>query len=245
MPKTKRTDARDRDRSNHIEKKEEKVIDLDRVYDKDRRSRDYVSTNERYKSGSKKRREEEYDEDDEEYSDYEDEKYSEDDRDEEDYEDDYEDDDEDDYEDERSEDEESIGSLKDFIVDDEEVEKDISRAKKERKSKKDPLDGIDQSNIVTGKRRRKPVSRYIDDQYWKLMTADLDEKEVDEFVREVEEEDTRTPQDESNESDEEYDYNEDEEEDNDDDEDYEDEDELTPSDYDDEDYSDYEDEDDE
>jgi hypothetical protein len=86
---------------------------------------------------------------------------------------------------ERSEDEESIGSLADFIVADEEEDGDVEpESPSEPESKND---GIDHSNIITGKRRRKPVTRYLDPDYWKLMTKGEDEKEIEEFVAEVKE----------------------------------------------------------
>jgi hypothetical protein len=96
-------------------------------------------------------------------------------------------------EDERSEDEESIGSLKDFIVEDEsEIEKEIKKSRKELKKNSNPLDGIDPSNIVTGKRQRKAPQRYVDPNYWGLMTQDMDEEEVAEFEKEVVHEDHKT-----------------------------------------------------
>lgn len=89
--------------------------------------------------------------------------------------------------DERSEDEESIGSLKDFIVENEEdVVAEIKQSREiEKQKENDPLDGIDTSNIISGKRTRRAPTRYVDPDYWNLMTQDMDEEEVAEFVNEV------------------------------------------------------------
>ena len=145
-------------------------------------------------------------------------------------------DEDEDIESDRSEDEGSVGSLEDFIVDDKAVARDIREAKLKRK--RDPLEGIDTTNIVPGKRQRKAVNRYMDKDFWKLMTADVDEEDMDKLVTEIEEEDLKTPSTESIGSDEDIDEKElEEDEDEDDDEEEDDENELTPSEYSDE-YSD-------
>ena len=89
----------------------------------------------------------------------------------------------------RSVDEDSVGSLAEFVVEDEtELQREI-RESRVKQREADPLDGIDTSNIITGKRQRKKPTRYIDPNYWQLMTQDMDEEEVQEFEKEVETED--------------------------------------------------------
>lgn len=51
-------------------------------------------------------------------------------------------------------------------------------------------DGITAENIVTGKRMRKPVERYVDPEMMSLMLADVPPEEIDEAVEgELDEED--------------------------------------------------------
>ena len=88
-----------------------------------------------------------------------------------------------------SDDDESIGSLAEFIVDDEEEIKAEEKESRKKQKNEDPLDGIDPSNIITGKRQRKKPERYVDPNYWKIMTQDMDESEVEEFENDIEKED--------------------------------------------------------
>jgi len=98
-------------------------------------------------------------------------------------------DDDSDLDDTRSVDEESMGSLAEFVVDDEtEIEREIRESRLKQKEAH-PLDGIDPSNIVVGKRQRKKPERYIDPHYWQIMTQDMDEDEVRQFEQEMEHED--------------------------------------------------------
>ena len=104
----------------------------------------------------------------------------------------------------RSVDEDSVGSLAEFVVEDEtELQREILESRvKQREA--DPLDDIDPSNIITGKRQRKKPTRYIDPNYWQLMTQDMDEEEVQEFEKEVETEDKDPPVDAPDEEDGEF-----------------------------------------
>lgn len=110
--------------------------------------------------------------------------------------------DSDDHEDVRSVDEESIGSLKDFIVDDDEVEEaehqssdeddssedegaeNAPQTKKRRKivdetpEKLNKL-GIDTRNIVSGKRNRKPAQHYVHPDFAEVMLCDVPDEEIE------------------------------------------------------------------
>jgi hypothetical protein len=100
--------------------------------------------------------------------------------------------DESDLDDTRSVDDESVGSLVEFIVDDEKaIEEEIKQSKSI--TVVDPLDGIDPSNIVTGKRQRKKPERYQDPHFWQLMTQDMDDSEIEQFEEEVKKEDEEQP----------------------------------------------------
>lgn len=100
--------------------------------------------------------------------------------------------DESDLDDTRSVDDESVGSLAEFIVEDEKaIEEEIKQSK--RIKVVDPLDGIDPSNIITGKRQRKQPERYQDPHFWQLMTQDMDDSEIEQFEEEVKKEDEEQP----------------------------------------------------
>jgi hypothetical protein len=88
-----------------------------------------------------------------------------------------------------SDDDESIGSLAEFIVNDEEAIKAEEKESRKKQKEADPMDGIDPSNIITGKRQRKKPERYVDPNYWKIMTQDMDDSEVEEFEKDLEKED--------------------------------------------------------
>lgn len=97
-----------------------------------------------------------------------------------------------DLDDTRSVDDESVGSLVDFIVEDEKaIEEEIKQSKRIKVT--DPLDGIDPSNIVTGKRQRKQPERYQDPHFWQLMTQDMDDSEIEQFEEEVKKDDEEQP----------------------------------------------------
>jgi hypothetical protein len=84
----------------------------------------------------------------------------------------------------RSDDEDDDGEdLKGFIVNSDEDDVEISD--EEKPSKSNPLSGVDPSNIITGKRRRKPAKRYVHPDYWKMMTKALKPEEKAEFEEEL------------------------------------------------------------
>jgi hypothetical protein len=85
-------------------------------------------------------------------------------------------------------DDDSVGSLEDFIVDDDQVE-DLPEPQPEDNEEK--LDFINPTNIVIGKRVRKPTQRYVDPDYWKLMTNDMTKEEKRQFEKEMVEEDIK------------------------------------------------------
>jgi X-linked retinitis pigmentosa GTPase regulator len=95
------------------------------------------------------------------------------------------------YDEEKSEDDDDAGSLEDFIVNDEpdDNEKETSDEPEEcvtltkEESNKRDLEDINSSNILTGKRTRKPVKRFEDDlfqseEYKKMMLCDIPEDEL-------------------------------------------------------------------
>ena len=86
------------------------------------------------------------------------------------------------YDEERSEDEESVGSLKDFVVDQEDEDITIQSHAVEEEEK--PLKNIDVSNIIQGKRKRKPPKRYFDKDYLKIM-SEGNKKEYQELLKYV------------------------------------------------------------
>lgn len=102
---------------------------------------------------------------------------------------------------ERSEDESDAGSLNEFIVNEESDDSesddgsvdDEKELTTEEKTKKD-LEDISESNIVSGKRVRKPVKRFEDsvfnsDEYKKMILCDIPDDELDAvFSSESEEE---------------------------------------------------------
>ena len=84
----------------------------------------------------------------------------------------------------RSEDEDDGEDLKDFIEEEEDEDVIVSREKQQASVTKTALVDVDQSNIVSGKRQRKPVQRYVDttefkDQYYKVVIKPM-EKELTE-----------------------------------------------------------------
>ena len=102
----------------------------------------------------------------------------------------------DEYENVRSEDDESVGSLKDFIIDDDDEvdEVDATKVNELKQEIKPPLDGINTANIIEGKRPRRSTQRYVDPQYWELMTQDMADDEIKEFIKEVTHEEKVTEQ---------------------------------------------------
>ena len=111
-------------------------------------------------------------------------------------------DEEEDVDDEGSEEEEdessegSVGSLVDFIQDKIEISKAKSRTA-----------DIVPENIVTGKRVRKPVQKYVDKRYGSLMTADIPPEEME--VALADKTDSEEEEDKSLPSDDEYEEDED------------------------------------
>lgn len=92
----------------------------------------------------------------------------------------------------RSEDEDDGEDLKDFIEEEEDEDVIVSREKQQASVTKTALVDVDQSNIVSGKRQRKPVQRYVDtnefkDQYYKVVIKPM-EKELIEEDTETDEE---------------------------------------------------------
>ena len=138
------------------------------------------------------------------------------------------DDDDGNFEVESSEDDNSVGSLKDFIDDK------IVKVKGRNSS------DVDVANVVTGKRVRKMVQKYVDEDYLNLMLEDVPDEEKEIAVASPTSSGPNSPRD--TESDEE-DYQQDDDEDDDDEEDEDDE-EEDEEDYDDDEDDDEEDEDD-